>query len=158
MTASMQAIRAAETISVLSVSPLPEDHLALEGIFNGAGQGFGTRSDWQLFGTSTLSSALNRLRQVPCPVVLCACDLPLGSWKDVLEHSRRLANPPYLIVTARHADEYLWSEALNLGAYDVLGKPFHPDEVIRVVSMACLRWRLERRHGVPGRRQAASAR
>jgi DNA-binding response OmpR family regulator len=49
--------------------------------------------------------------------------------------------PPLLIVASRTADEYLWAEALNLGAYDVLSKPYHPAEVIRVLSMAWLHWR-----------------
>lgn len=101
------------------------------------------------YGTATFSSALTRLRNDSYPVVLCARDLPLGDWKDLLEHSRRLPDPPYVIVTARHADEDLWAEALNLGAYDVLAKPFYPNEVVRVVGMACLRWHRERRHAAP---------
>jgi FixJ family two-component response regulator len=46
-----------------------------------------------------------------------------------------------LIVTSRLADEHLWAEALNLGAYDVLAKPFDQEEVIRVLSSAWLRKR-----------------
>ena len=38
------------------------------------------------------------------------------------------------------ADERLWAEALNLGAYDVLAKPFDRTEVMRVVSMAWMHW------------------
>jgi CheY-like chemotaxis protein len=45
-----------------------------------------------------------------------------------------------LIVASRTADEYLWAEALNLGAYDVLSKPYRPAEVVRVLSMAWLQW------------------
>jgi len=36
-------------------------------------------------------------------------------------------------VTSRLADERLWAEALNLGAYDVLAKPFDSTEAMRVV-------------------------
>jgi DNA-binding NtrC family response regulator len=36
------------------------------------------------------------------------------------------------------ADEHLWAEALNLGAYDVLAKPFDPTEVVRTLSQAWL--------------------
>ena len=89
---------------------------------------------------STLSSALTALRQVQCPVVLCERDLPLDDWKDLLEHSNRLANRPLVIVTSLDADEYLWAEALNLGAHDVLAKPFYPPKVMQVVTLACLRW------------------
>jgi FixJ family two-component response regulator len=43
-------------------------------------------------------------------------------------------------VTSRLADEYLWAEALNLGAYDVLAKPFDTSEVMRVVASAWRHW------------------
>ena len=35
----------------------------------------------------------------------------------------------------------LWAEALNLGAYDVLAKPFDAAEVTARVSLAVLYWR-----------------
>jgi DNA-binding response OmpR family regulator len=47
--------------------------------------------------------------------------------------------PPYLIITSRLADDYMWAEVLNLGAYDLLVKPFDPMEVYRVVGFACQR-------------------
>jgi len=51
-----------------------------------------------------------------------------------LARIKLLPTPPLLIVTSRHADEYLWAEALNLGAYDVVAKPFDSHELSRVVS------------------------
>ena len=45
-----------------------------------------------------------------------------------------------LIVTSRLADEYLWAEALNLGAYDMLAKPFDASEVVRVLGSAWRHW------------------
>jgi DNA-binding NtrC family response regulator len=56
---------------------------------------------------------------------------------DVIHH---VQDAPALIVTCRLADERLWAEALNLGAYDVLAKPFDRDEVLRSVSLAWLNW------------------
>jgi DNA-binding response OmpR family regulator len=58
----------------------------------------------------------------------------------VLDETRLLAIPPVLIVTSRVADDYLWVEALNLGAYDVLAKPFDLTEVTRILSSAWLHW------------------
>ena len=52
-----------------------------------------------------------------------------------------LPDPPLLIVTSRLADERLWAEALNLGAWDVLAKPFAAEETIRIVSVARQHWR-----------------
>jgi len=81
------------------------------------------------------------------PIVLCERDLLPGTWKDMLIESALLPDPPLLIVTSRLADDYLWAEALNLGAYDVLAKPFDEGEVARVVSLAWLRWKDE--HEIP---------
>jgi len=150
---------APEAVTVLSVSPNPEDHLALERIFTESAWDAYPHSCRQVSKASTLSSALTALRQVQYPVVLCERDLPLGDWKDLLDHSNRLANPPLVIVTSLHADEYLWAEALNLGAHDVLAKPFYPPEVMRVVTLACLRWCRDRQPAAPNAilRQAASA-
>jgi DNA-binding response OmpR family regulator len=63
----------------------------------------------------------------------------------MLDHLTLLPDPPLLIVTSRLADERLWAEALNLGAWDVLAKPFDADEVIRIIGIACQHW--EDRHG-----------
>jgi len=54
----------------------------------------------------------------------------------VLAETLKLPDPPLLIVASRLADEYLWAEALNPGAYDVLAKPFDAEEVIRVLRSA----------------------
>jgi len=43
-------------------------------------------------------------------------------------------------VSSRLADERLWAEALNMGAWDVLAKPFDKMEVIRSVQSAWRRW------------------
>jgi len=58
-----------------------------------------------------------------------------------------------MIVTSDHAESSLWADVLNLGAYDVLAKPFDKSEVIRVISLAWLEWRddkerVARRHVV----------
>ena|ERR1035441_5587617 len=55
-----------------------------------------------------------------------------GSWTQLLDEIRLLSIPPFLIVTSRVADDYLWAEALNLGAYDVLAKPLDRTEVTRI--------------------------
>jgi DNA-binding response OmpR family regulator len=150
MKASSRAIGGApERVTVLSVSPIQEDHLDLERIFNDFVWDSCTQSSRQVSRATNLSSALTMLRQVRYPVVLCERELPLGDWKDLLEHSARLTNPPLVIVTSLHADEHFWAEALNLGAHDVLAKPFYPPEVIRVVTLAYLRWYRDRRYATP---------
>src|ERR1035441_7972483 len=62
----------------------------------------------------------------------------VGTAREMLEHISILPDPPLLILTSRLADERLWAEGLNLGAWDVLAKPFQTEEAIRVVDSA---WR-----------------
>jgi DNA-binding response OmpR family regulator len=64
----------------------------------------------------------------------------------MLDQISLLPDPPLFIVASRLADERLWAEALNLGAWDVLAKPFVADEVTRIVDIARQHWR--DRHGL----------
>ena len=133
------------TVTVLSVSPLAEDHSSLQAIFN--------RSNCELHRADCLASAQAVMNRREIGVVICECNLSPGTWIDMLEAARLLPNSPSLIVTSRLADDRLWAEALNLGAYDVLAKPFERMELIRSVSLAWLHWFHE--HAVASRALAA---
>jgi DNA-binding response OmpR family regulator len=126
-------------ITVLSVSPLAEDHLTLQAVFK--------HSEWELYKTANIASALAILRRRKIGVVICEHHLSPGTWIDLLELLRLLPDDPPLIVTSRLADERFWAEALNLGAHDVLAKPFERTELVRSVESAWLHWR--HRHEVP---------
>ena len=90
-----------------------------------------------LYFCSSLDASLALIRKHRIPVVLCSSEF---AWRELLAHFHTMSQPPFLIVTSRLADDRLWSEALNLGAYDVLAKPFDATEVTRVVAMAWNRW------------------
>ena len=128
-------------VTVLSVSPQAEDHFSLQAILN--------HSKWELYKADGLASARGILCRREIGVVICGRDLSPGTWIDMLEELRLLRDAPPLIVTAQLADEKLWAEALNLGAYDVLTKPFEHSELVRSVSLAWLHWRQQ--HEVPAR-------
>lgn len=139
-------------VPVLSISPMEEDHFFLQNIVNRLQSTLDRSNCFTVNSCATLASGLAALRKHQFEVVVCERDLPPGSWKDVLDQVTILPDPPSLIVTSRHADERLWAEALNLGAYDVLAKPFDRTEVMRVVSGAWRAW------GGPGRRPARQER
>jgi DNA-binding NtrC family response regulator len=120
------------TLKVLYASATDEDHLSLEAIVG--------HSRWMLFRARDLGSTLTLLREHEIAVLLCERDLLPGTWTDVLEHIQALPNAPSLIVASRLADDRLWAEALNLGAWDVLAKPFDHIEVIRSVKSAWQHW------------------
>ena len=120
-------------VTVLSVSPLAEDYFSLQAIFD--------HSKWKLHKAESLASALATMGRCEVGVVICERDLAPGTWIDLLQVLQTLPNAPPLVVTSRLADERLWADALNLGAYDVLAKPFWRDELVRSVSTAWLHWR-----------------
>jgi response regulator RpfG family c-di-GMP phosphodiesterase len=118
---------------LLSISPVEEDHLALEAILG--------HSTTMLFKARDINSALMLLQKHDTAVVFCERDLVPRTWIDVLEHIKALPITPSLLVTSRLADERLWAEALNLGAWDVLvSHPFVRDEVIRCVESGWRHW------------------
>lgn len=121
-----------ETITILSVSPFREDHEFLQGIFG--------HSSWTVLTAPDLTIA-RRLLHRGVSVVLCECDLRPDTWIAVLGEVQGLPVAPSLIVTSRLADDRLWAEALNLGAYDVLAKPFERSELLRSVRLAWEHWR-----------------
>lgn len=122
-----------ETVfTVLSLSDFHEDYLYLRQLLS--------QGRWRLREARSFREALAALRQNPVAVLVSECDLPDATWQDVWRSLELQPNPPAMIVTSRFADDRLWSEVLNLGGYDVLAKPFAPDEVRRVVSMAAWDW------------------
>ena len=120
------------TVTVLSVTPYDEDQSWLENIIR--------HSKWRLYRADRLHSALTVLRQHEVGVILSEDTLRPHSWTDMLDVIHHQEDAPAVIVTSRLADDRLWAEALRFGAYDVLAKPFKPDEVLRTVSLAWSNW------------------
>jgi DNA-binding NtrC family response regulator len=125
-------------IKVLSVGLGYEDCSGLAAIFTRSEWPSCPDSEWKLETSASLRSAVAVLGKDRLHIVVCEKDLGNESWRDLLDQTSQLADPPSLIITSRLADEYLWAEALNLGAYDVLAAPFEPAEVVRVLSSAWL--------------------
>ena len=108
----------------------PEDQTSLSNLF--------VQSTWKVVFTSSFLEAKSVLGEDVPGVVICDGRLPDGnSWKDLLHEMRKMQDPPPLIVADRLADDRLWAEALNLGAYDLLAKPFDGKEVWHAVTTAC---------------------
>jgi len=122
----------ANTVNILSVTPYEEDQFWLQQIIR--------HSKWNLYRADRLKSALAVLREHEVGVILSASELPPHSWTDMLDVIHHLQDAPALIVTSRLADDRLWAEALNLGAFGVLAKPFDEHKVLRNVSLAWLNW------------------
>jgi DNA-binding NtrC family response regulator len=117
-----------KSVSALLIGEFKKDRLLVHEVFQPLG--------WRLFEARNRRQAMRCLVRNPVQVVLAEAELPRWSWKKVLGDLRSLAPVPQLIVVSRTADDFLWSEALNFGAYDVLAQPLVRDELERVIASA----------------------
>jgi FixJ family two-component response regulator len=69
-------------------------------------------------------------------------EVPDGTWIDVRDIIAQVQPEILIIVTDPKADERLWAEVLNRGAYDLLAQPFYEPEVRRVLTAAVSFWRM----------------
>src|SRR5215472_4684281 len=125
-------------LSTLVISSSIEDLGFLEDRFKEA--------NWKLYLAHTYREALAELSRIRVPVVLSECRLPDGNWKDVLCQLAPMIERPRLIVFSRNADDRLWAEVLNLGAFDLLITPFREHELVFATGSAWLDWESEQRH------------
>jgi DNA-binding NtrC family response regulator len=86
---------------------------------------------------ASLEQGRVKLRQQDYDVLLTEAFLPDGSWLDALEVARKSPGRISLVVTDILADAGFWTDALNVGAYDVLAQPFYGPEVRRILYNAC---------------------
>ena len=115
-------------VSALLVGEFGADFPLVRAVFRKCG--------WRLFEALDRKCALRHLRRSAVQVVIADSAIDGWNWKQVLDDTRRTAPAPQLVVASREADDYLWSEVLNLGGYDVLPRPFERDELERVVVSA----------------------
>jgi DNA-binding response OmpR family regulator len=132
------------TVSALLVGDFENDRLLIHEIFRKPG--------WKLYELKDRRKALDYLTSHPVHVVISEAETPRWNWRRILSDLRLLNRPPQLIVTSRKADDCLWAEVLNVGAFDLLLQPLDREEAERVISFA-------RRHydSPPRRLEAQSA-
>jgi DNA-binding NtrC family response regulator len=133
------------TVTVLAVGPMLEDQIYLKNILASCDPALSTDCNWRLKTSRTMKAAKQQLRLGSIPIVLCENELRPDAWKEMLDHCAQMPEAPLLIVTSRQADDRLWVEALNLGAYDVLAKPFDRRELVRTLGMAWQNWKSRRK-------------
>jgi len=110
-----------------------EDRLSLEAILS--------PGEWEVIWTRTCAEAIAAVRRTAA-IIVCDERFADGDWKGLWNELGKNPCPPKFIVASRLADERLWAELLNLGGYDLLTKPFRPEEVIRTIHGALAEWQL----------------
>lgn len=120
----MQLSWEADGASVIAVAPTESDRRRVREIL--ASNGISVRE------AASLEQAL---AEVPASVVLYDSEGE-EPWSEALVHLMgRWPNARFVLVS-RLADEQLWIQALEAGAYDLLAKPFEPIELQCVVRGA----------------------
>ena len=125
---------------LLLVSPAVDDRLSLERLIDNSQAGTCSCFRWSVVQHRVPGPIMTALKRSRIPVVICDDDAWRGFWRLLVEELAQWPEPPLLIVTSRLADERLWAEALNLGAWDVLAKPLDKEELNRTLHSAWLRW------------------
>ena len=130
----MQNLHPIEVDRLVLVSPYVADHNSLQWILDPL--------IWRFHGFFTVRDCLDFVRnRDDVAVVICNKRLPDGDWSELMEKLASVRIQPVFIVSARLADERLWAEVLNWGAFDVLtATPFDREEVIRVTESAWIAW------------------
>jgi CheY-like chemotaxis protein len=116
------------TRKILTISARLEDHESLRRILK--------EPDWSITRAFSCQQAIACLCRDRMGVILCDCHLPDGTWRDILSHIAEMTEPPSVIVTSARADANLRAEVRALGGYQLLSKPFFPEEVGHAVSAA----------------------
>jgi len=99
---------------------------------------------YQIATAETGKAALERFDEVPIDVVLCDVCMPGLDGFDLLPQiARKLPGTPIVMMSASESDD-LAIEAMKLGAYDYIAKPFQPSEVLLTLRKAHERERLRR--------------
>lgn len=124
-------------MTMMLVSPLERDHVALKTILS--------RSNWRLHSASVREEAVTLMKRESIPVVMCVGDSRDRNWKQLLDDAARIPAGPRVVVSSRLADDRLWAEVLQAGAYDLLAMPWEPREVLRVISLAWQSWAIGQR-------------
>jgi len=86
----------------------------------------------------TLNDAKARLHATKSRVLLTDVSFQRGGWEDALRMAARRPVRTALVLVSRLADERLWIDALERGAYDLILQPFHADELRRILGNAHL--------------------
>lgn len=116
------------TLKVLVTSCDPETRWGVAKILG--------KSGIDLLFSSTVSEAKEILARQRICLVFSEAELPDGGFRDILSHvARSVAKVPVVVLSRLDEwDQYL--EAMRLGAFDYVTRPYHPAEIEWIVSKA----------------------
>jgi len=90
--------------------------------------------DVELFKDS--QKALNRIREKKFDIVITDIMMPDVNGIQILEEARKKSDITKVIIITGYATVALAREAMDKGAFDMIAKPFTPDDLRSVIAKA----------------------
>jgi len=135
-----------DPVNALLVGGSREDYQALKRICAVEG--------WRMRRVATTGEAIKRANEGSTSMILTEPEAPDGTWRVLVDRFAGRKGAPRVIVCSRLADDRLWAEVLNLGAFDLLNMPFQEKEVRHVIGHAWRSWQSD--WGLPVKRARKS--
>jgi DNA-binding NtrC family response regulator len=97
---------------------------------------------WRLVEAANLQQAVESLRRVAIPIVLCDIEFDQLPWRAVLRALRRERRRASVILLSDQGGVELSSEVIRRGGFDVLTRPFRREEVFPTLVSAYAQCRM----------------
>jgi DNA-binding NtrC family response regulator len=117
-----------EPVKLVAINQNPDDCGTLRQIAASYG--------WRISIVGSSDAAIALLKEQPTPLVICDRDLSGEPWGDVLARIAALPQAVCVLLASRVVDDYLWRQVIRHHGYDVVAKPFRPEELRRAVTFA----------------------
>lgn len=102
---------------------------------------FTGRNHWGLNVVTALESAAVSVAAEMPPVILLDRDLAGQDWRETVRMLASQPPAPAVILASHVVDQYLFTEVVHHGGYDVISKPFRVDELRRALGLAFSFWK-----------------
>jgi DNA-binding NtrC family response regulator len=117
-----------EPVKLVAITQDSDDSAALQQIAATYG--------WRITILGSSDAAVAALQEQPTPLVICDRDLPGEAWREVLMKIAAVPQAVCVLLASRVLDDYLWHQVIRHHGYDVVAKPFQPEELRRAVTFA----------------------
>jgi DNA-binding NtrC family response regulator len=91
---------------------------------------------WRISIVGSSDAAVASLNEQPTPLVICDRDLTSEDWREALAKIAALPQAVCVLLASRVVDDSLWRQVIRHHGYDVVSKPFQPEELRRAVTFA----------------------
>ncbi len=117
-----------ESVKLVAITQDPNDSEALRQI--------AASYAWKISVVDSSTAAIALLKEQPTPLAICDRDLSGEDWRDALAKIAAQPQAVCVLLASRVVDDYLWHQVIRHHGYDLVAKPFQPEELRRAVTFA----------------------